>query len=136
MCIINSISNDANSVKIPNIVVNAISVLIMSLNNSIKASEKFEIFKKLSQQFMILSQDIEGIEDEEMDKEKYNIILLRYDNLIQDCAFEEIPSRFKQQVAKVYTDVDRYIPIQLNGIIGNVAKRNSKDMVLVNNNIV
>jgi hypothetical protein len=136
MCIINSISEDSNSVKIPNIVVNAISVLIMSLNNSIKASEKFEIFKKLSQQFMILSQDIEGIEDEEMDKEKYNIILLRYDNLIQDCAFEEIPSRFKQQVAKVYTDANRYIPIQLNGTIGNVAKRNSKDMVLVNNNIV
>jgi len=136
MCIINSISEDSNSVKIPNIVVNAISVLIMSLNNSIKASEKFEIFKKLSQQFMILSQDIEGIEDEEMDKEKYNIILLRYDNLIQDCAFEEIPSRFKQQVAKVYTEANRYIPIQLNGTIGNVAKRNSKDMVLVNNNIV
>ena len=136
MCIINSISEDSNSVKIPNIVVNAISVLIMSLNNSIKASEKFEIFKKLSQQFMILSQDIEGIEEEEMDKEKYNIILLRYDNLIQDCAFEEIPSRFKQQVAKVYTEANRYIPIQLNGTIGNVAKRNSKDMILVNNNIV
>ena len=30
MCIINSISEDANVVKVPNIVVNAISVLIMS----------------------------------------------------------------------------------------------------------
>ena len=56
MCIINSISEDANSIKIPNIIVNAVSVLIMSLTNSIKASEKFEIFKKLSQQFMLLSQ--------------------------------------------------------------------------------
>jgi hypothetical protein len=46
MCIINSISEDSNSVKIPNIVVNAVSVLIMSLNNSIKASEKFESFKE------------------------------------------------------------------------------------------
>ena len=44
MCIINSISEDANAVKIPNIVVNAVSVLIMSLNNSIKAGEKFETF--------------------------------------------------------------------------------------------
>ena len=59
MCIINSISEDANKMKIPTIVVNAISVLIMSLNNSIKASEKFECFKRLSQQFMILSQEIE-----------------------------------------------------------------------------
>ena len=48
MCIINSISEDANSVKIPNIVVNAVSVLIMSLNNSIKPAEKFEIFKKFT----------------------------------------------------------------------------------------
>ena len=59
MCIINSISEDANRMKIPNIVVIARSVLIMSLNNSVKASEKFECFKRLSQQFMILSQEIE-----------------------------------------------------------------------------
>jgi hypothetical protein len=45
MLIINSISEDANVVKIPNIVVNAISVLIMSLNNSIKASEKCDLFR-------------------------------------------------------------------------------------------
>ena len=62
LCIINSISTDANTVKIPNIVVNAISVLIISLSNNIKASEKFEIFKKLSQQFMLLSQEIESLD--------------------------------------------------------------------------
>lgn len=55
MCIINSISQDANGMKIPNIVVNAVSVLIISLSNSVKPSEKFELFKKLSQQFMIIS---------------------------------------------------------------------------------
>ena len=75
MCIINSISTDANTVKIPNIVVNAISVLIMSLSNSIKASEKFEIFKKLSQQFMLLSQELEALDEDDADfKEKLNII--------------------------------------------------------------
>ena len=52
MCIINSISEDANEVKIPNIVVNAISVLIMSLNNSIKASEKCDLFHRLSEQLL------------------------------------------------------------------------------------
>jgi hypothetical protein len=35
----------------------------MSLNNSIKAAEKFETFKKLSTQFMMLAQEIEGIEE-------------------------------------------------------------------------
>ena len=127
MCIINSISQDANQIKIPNIVVNAVSVLIMSLNNSIKASEKFEMFKKLSQQFMILSQEIESVEGDELDMEKYNIIMLKYDNLIADVAFEEIPFKYKNQVAEIYTKANKYIPIQLNGTIGNlVVKRDSR----------
>ncbi len=124
MCIINSISEDANAIKIPNIIVNAVSVLIMSLTNSIKASEKFEIFKKLSQQFMLLSQEIEAC-DGNVSKETFNILSLKYDNLIQDCSFEEIPLKYKTDVAKCFSDANRYIPIQLNGIIGNtnVAKR-------------
>ena len=71
MCIINSITDNAEDVKIPNIIVNAISVLIMSLNNSVKAPEKYELFKKLSQQFMTLSQEVESCDN--MDKEKYNV---------------------------------------------------------------
>ena len=134
MCIINSISEDANAIKIPNIIVNAVSVLIMSLTNSIKASEKFEIFKKLSQQFMLLSQEIEAC-DGSVSKETYNILSLKYDNLIQDCSFEEIPVKYKIEVAKCFSDADRHIPIQLNGIIGNtnVSKRLSggkKDAML------
>lgn len=131
MCIINSISEDANEIKVPNIVVNACSVLIMSLLNSIKPSEKFELFKKLSQQFMLVSQELEMLEDTDEDyKNKLNIISLKYDNLIQDCAFEEIPQHFKNSIAKVYYDADRYIPIQLNGTIGNMTKkRNSKELV-------
>jgi hypothetical protein len=125
MCIINSISNDAETVKIPNIVVNALSVLIMSLSNSIKAGEKFEIFKKLSNQFMILSQEIEALEAEDISKDQYNILILKYDNLITDCMFEEIPMRYKKEVAKLYGDANRYIPIQLNGTIGNLSKNNN-----------
>ena len=120
MCIINSISEDANTIKIPNIIVNAVSVLIMSLTNSIKASEKFEIFKKLSQQFMMLSQEIEAC-DANISKETFNILSLKYDNLIQDCAFEEIPVKYKIQVATCFSEANRFIPIQLNGIIGNTS---------------
>jgi hypothetical protein len=98
-------SEDANAVKIPNIVVNAVSVLIMSLNNSIKAGEKFETFKKLSTQFMVLSQEVEGIE-EEITKEKADILVLKYDNLIADCSFEEIPEKYKLLVASKYTEAD------------------------------
>jgi hypothetical protein len=131
MCIINSISTDANSVKIPNIVVNAISVLIISLNNNIKAGEKFESFKKLSQQFMVLSQEIEAIEGvEELTKEKVALLTLKYDNLITDCAFEDIPEKYKVWVATKYTEADRHVPIQINGVTGFMSVKK------INNNIV
>ena len=105
----------------------------MSLNNSIKAGEKFEIFKKLSQQFMILSQEIEAI-DGDIPKDKADLFMLKYDNLIQDCMFEEIPQKYKLLVANKYAEANRYVPIQINGTIGNVVKRVSNEVEL--NNIV
>jgi hypothetical protein len=135
MCIINSISEDANEVKIPNIVVNAVSVLIMSLNNSIKASEKCDLFRRLSQQFLLLSGQIEN--DIELDENDFNIIAIKYENLVNDCLFEEIPYRYKIQVAESFKD--RHVPLQLNGTIGNNKRPVSfskGDIVISNNNIV
>jgi len=129
MCIINSISTDANHIKIPNIVVNAMSVLIISLNNTVRASEKYETFKKLSQQFMIISQEIDGID--EMTLEQYHILSLKYDNLIQDCPFEDIPLRLKILVSKCFNEANRNIPIQLNGNIGNHTP--NIDISIINN---
>ena len=131
MCIINSISTDANAVKIPNIVVNAISVLIMSITNSIKPSEKLDLFKKLQQQFMELSVEIDSIEEDEVSQEQYNIFVLKYENLLRDLPFEEIPQSYKSNVAQAYQNAGRYIPIQLNGIMGNLNKRNSKNVEMV-----
>jgi hypothetical protein len=135
MCIINSISEDANEVKIPNIVVNAVSVLIMSLNNNIKASEKCDLFRRLSQQFLLLSGQIEN--DIELDENDFNIIAIKYENLINDVLFEEIPHRYKIQVAESFKD--RHVPLQLNGTIGNNKRPVSfskGDIVNSNNNIV
>ena len=135
MCIINSISDDANEVKVPNIVVNAVSVLIISLNNSIKASEKCDLFRRLSQQFLLLSGQIEN--DVELDENEFNMIALKYENLINDVLFEEIPYRYKMQVAESFKD--RYVPLQLNGTIGNnkrPASINRAEIVISNNNIV
>ena len=115
MCIINSISEDANEVKIPNIVVNAISVLIISLNNSIKASEKCDLFRRLSQQFLLLAGQIEN--DNEITDSEFQLISLKYENLINEVLFEEIPTRYKLQVAENFKN--RIVPIQLNGTIGN-----------------
>ena len=118
MCIINSISEDANEVKVPNIVVNAISVLIISLNNSIKASEKCDLFRRLSQQFLLLAGQIEN--DNEITDSDFQLISLKYENLINDVLFEEIPTRYKLQVAESFKN--RVVPLQLNGTIGNNIK--------------
>jgi hypothetical protein len=120
MCIINSISNQPDEMKVPNIIVNAVSVLIVSLNNSIKAAEKHENYKRLSQQFMTLSQEIDAFDDENIiTKEKYDMLVLKYDNLVNDCSFEDIPTRYKLNASKVFNSNGRATPLQLNGVIGN-----------------
>ncbi len=127
MCIINSISEDANEVKIPNIVVNAISVLIMSLNNSIKASEKCDLFRRLPQQLLLLTGKIEN--DDIIDENEFKILAMSYENLVNDIPFEEVPNRYKLQVADSFKD--RHLPLQLNGCSGNNKnyKRNSGELV-------
>ena len=42
---------------------------------------------------------------------------LKYENLINEVLFEEIPTRYKLQVAENFKN--RIVPIQLNGTIGN-----------------
>jgi len=139
MCIINSISEDANEVKIPNIVVNAISVLIMSLNNSIKASEKCDLFRRLGQQFLLLAGQIEN--DDEITDNEFSLLALKYENLINDILFEEIPNRYKLQVVESFKD--RHLPLQLNGTIGNntnfkrpVSSSNSAEIVIKQNSAI
>ena len=48
---------------------------------------------------MTLSQEVESCDN--MDKEKYNMFLLKYDNLAHDCLFEEIPHGFKRAASKL-----------------------------------
>lgn len=133
MCIINSISTDANTVKIPNIVVNAVSVLIISLSNNFKASEKVEIFKKLSQQFLTLSHDIEMLDYEDSEyKNKLIILEHKYNDLLININFEDIPFNIKNTISKLFNEYDRHIPIQLNGTCGNMKKRNSREHIVGN----
>jgi hypothetical protein len=122
--------------KIPNIVVNAVSVLIVSLNNNIKSSEKADQFKKLGQAFMMLTQEIDAYDDENViTAEKYNMLVLKYDNLINDCDFEDIPTRYKLSASKSFNANNRYTPIQLNGTINNHFEMVTKKPAIVMENI-
>jgi hypothetical protein len=131
MCVINSISDNAEDVKIPNICVNAVSVLIMSLNNSIKASEKCDLFKRIGQQLLLLTGKIEN--DNEIDEAEFKLLAMTYENLINDIDFAEIPDRYKRQVVESFKD--RHLPLQLNGCSGNnkYHKRNNGELVNIEN---
>ena len=74
--------------------------------------------------------------DTELDENDFNIIAIKYENLINDCLFEDIPYRYKIAVAESFKD--RYVPLQLNGTIGNNKRPNSfkTEIVISNNNIV
>lgn len=126
MCIINSISNDGNAVKIPNIVVNAISVLMMSIINNIKAGEKYDNFKRLSQLFLELAQELDGVEGDEIEIDKYNMFILKYDNLIRTCDFEHIPTNIKTDVSMLFQKNNKHIPIQLNGTMGGFKRTSGR----------
>ena len=128
MCILNSFEKDGESnMKIPNVVVNGVSVLLLSLQSNLKVPEKVELFKNLSNQFLLLAHDIEGEDEEKIDREKINIFQEKYDALVQTCSFEDIPSGLKKQVIVLFSD--RALPLQLNGASGIKVKRNSKDML-------
>jgi len=58
--------------RIPNVVVNGCSVLILSLQNNLKVAEKVELFKSLSNQYLILAHSIEALEPEAITREIIN----------------------------------------------------------------
>jgi len=105
----------------------------MSLNNSIKASEKCDLFRRLGQQFLLLSGQIEN--DNELTENDFSIIMIKYENLINECLFEEIPSRYK--IAVIESFKDRHVPLQLNGSVANKKRPSIKsDVVISTNNMV
>jgi hypothetical protein len=55
---------------------------------------------------------------------------MSYENLVNDIPFEDIPDRYKQQVIESFKG--RYLPLQLNGTIGNneTYKKNSAEIIM------
>ena len=113
MCILNSFDDAKGNMKIPNVVVNGVSVLLMSYQSNLKVAEKVELFKSLSNQFLQLAHEIEGKEPEELDRNDVNILTEKYDALISTCLFEEIPKSIKLEVIKIFQG--KTLPLQLNG---------------------
>ena len=126
LCILNSLDDKSFDLKIPNVVINGISVLIMSVTQNLKSAEKTEIFKSTSNSFLLLTHEIESYED--IDNEKINILQEKYDSIITSVPFEEIPSKIKLEIAVSFKNMGKAIPVQING--GSIVARN--EIVLQN----
>ena len=126
MCILNSFDDDKGNMKIPNVVVNGTSVLILALQNNLKVPEKVELFKSLSNNFLQLAHQLEGIEQEDISKNNINTFTEKYDSLVIQCQFEDIPKKIKMEIIDLWNEEQRSIPLQLNGASGIKRKKNSR----------
>lgn len=133
MCILNSFDNAKGNMKIPNVVVNGASVLILALQNNLKVPEKVELFKNLSNNFLQLAHQIEGMEKEELNKNTINGLTEKYDSFVIQCQFEDIKKSIKMEVIELWEG--RSVPLQLNGASGLKKKITSKPTTPTTNNI-
>lgn len=119
LCILNSLDDKSMDLKLPNVIINGISVLIMSITTNLKSAEKTELFKNASNSFLLLTHEIESYE--EIDNEKINILQDKYDVIITNIPFEEIPQKIKLEIATNFKNLNKSIPTQINGgsITGN-----------------
>jgi len=132
MCILNSFDNAKGNMKIPNVVVNGASVLILALQNNLKVPEKVELFKNLSNNFLQLAHQIEGMETDELSRNAINGLTEKYDSLVIQCQFEDIKKSIKMEVIDLWDG--RSIPLQLNGASG-LKKKTSKPCTPIINNV-
>lgn len=133
MCVMNSMSTAEVSMKMPNVIVNGVSVFVMSINNNLKCAEKFELFKSLSNSYLALAHAIESYDEDSLTREKINELTEKYDVLVGGTPFEDVPNSIKTQVIQM--NAGRAMPLHLNGgFYGK--KRDSKELSSVRASIV
>lgn len=102
MTILNSAVFDANDMKIPNILLNSTTGVIIGLISSFKIYEKIQSFHQLQGKFNKLSSGIESkmIKMEEITEDDIRTVIDTYDNLIDSLDYpisEKIKNRIKKQ---------------------------------------
>ena len=70
LCIMNSLGQENGmNMKMPNIIINGISVLLLSFQSNFKVPEKVELFKNLGNQFLLIAHSIEALDEEDFIKD-------------------------------------------------------------------
>lgn len=111
MALLNAMADDGNNMRLPNIIVNSLSVFLMSLNNQLKIYEKADGFNQLCNSFTELLHAIEGAED--ISAEQLMRFVEKYDDLVKQSP--QIPQHIKSNVRNMYGG-KKHLPIFINGI--------------------
>ena len=104
MAIVNSSSFSGEEVKLPNIIINSLTALTISLIGNFQINQKEILFQNLSSKFLKLTHQIEddltnNIED--IDKADVKGYIDNYDSLIENITYV-IPSDIQDHVKKMY----------------------------------
>ena len=116
MAILNSSAFDANQMKIPNIVINSLTAMIMSMINNFRVNEKESNFKQLSIKFMKICHTIEDNLHNNLESLTTDDIsnqIRNYDNLVEQIDFT-FPGSIQKKVKDLYKG-KKQLPAILNG---------------------
>lgn len=131
MTVMNS-SFNPEEIRIPNIILNASTSLILSLMNNLKLSEKASSFRNSNNKFTKLLHFIEDKlvnEYDTVDKEDIKMIIEQYDQILENIEFE-FPNHIKNKIRKRYMN-KKTLPNILNCDLSFVEKIEEKENNLI-----
>ena len=106
MTILNSIIEDSNDLKIPNIILNSLTGVIIGLVSSFKVYEKIQTFHQLQSKFNKLTSNIEKeliLNIDDITSDEINNFIETYDNLIDNMEYP-ISHSIKDKVKKKFEE--------------------------------
>lgn len=130
MGILNS-SFDATDMKIPNIVLNCITALMVSLIANFKIVERANNFKSISLKFLKLHHYIDDkLASPDIDIEDLRNVIRQYDELLEQT--DRIPGFIKRKVYKIYSG-KKYLPSILCDLSQDISPGLTQATLEINN---
>ncbi len=113
LSILNSNSVSAEEMKLPNIIINCITGLMISLINNFRIVEKQASYKNISVKFMNLLHEIEDRlnNDDDITSDETRLLIKQYDEIISNMEFQ-IPDRICKKIKANYKG-KRHLPVIL-----------------------
>lgn len=115
LTILNSSDFSSDQMKIPNIIINACTTLLLSLINNFKFVEKANNFKSVAVKYNKLTHNIESRLTNDINNisiSDISNIITEYDNLNESIDYS-FPDHIKERVKKIYKN-NRKLPSSLN----------------------